>query len=32
MKYYKLFVDGTNSFFTYSDEKEQFNMEQNFWK
>ena len=26
MKYYKLFVDGTNSFFTYSDEKEQFNI------
>ena len=26
MKYYKLFVDGTNSFFTYSDEKEQFSI------
>lgn len=26
MKYYKLFVDGTNSFFTYFDEKEQFNI------
>lgn len=26
MKYYKLFVDGTNSFFTYSDEKEQYNI------
>lgn len=26
MKYYKLFIDGTNSFFTYSDEKEQFNI------
>lgn len=26
MKYHKLFVDGTNSFFTYSDEKEQFNI------
>ena len=26
MKYYKLFVDGTNSFFTYSDEKEQYSI------
>ena len=26
MRYYKLFVDGTNSFFTYSDEKDEYNI------